>query len=108
FFEFHPTFCLVKDQVTKTILLRGTLEDGLYRFSFQLHKDNQTTPMQPRKEDYYVNFTAFNNNLRKLWMIVISLIKEMKTLLFVHLALRQRATGSLFQIPYLLLLILLN
>ncbi|RVW59875.1 Retrovirus-related Pol polyprotein from transposon RE1 [Vitis vinifera] len=32
FFEFHPRFFFVKDQVTKKILLQGSLEHGLYRF----------------------------------------------------------------------------
>lgn len=36
FFEFHPEFCFVKDQVTKEILLKGILKRGLYQFI--LHK----------------------------------------------------------------------
>lgn len=33
YFEFHPTFCVVKSQVNSEILLRGTLDkDGLYTF----------------------------------------------------------------------------
>ena len=32
FFEFHPTFCLVRDQDSKEIILRGILENGLYKF----------------------------------------------------------------------------
>lgn len=32
FFEFHPDFCCVKSQVTKQILLEGTVKDGLYMF----------------------------------------------------------------------------
>lgn len=31
-FEFHPTVYFVKDPITKSILLRGTLKDGLYQF----------------------------------------------------------------------------
>ncbi|KAL5574882.1 hypothetical protein UlMin_016581 [Ulmus minor] len=31
FFEFHPFFCFVKYQVTKKLLLKGTLHKGLYR-----------------------------------------------------------------------------
>lgn len=33
FFEFHPHFCLVKDQTTQEVLLRGTLHNGLYKFN---------------------------------------------------------------------------
>ena len=32
FFEFHPEYCVVKSQVTKKIVLRGQLRDGLYVF----------------------------------------------------------------------------
>lgn len=33
YFEFHPTFCLVKSQVNNQVLLRGHLgDDGLYSF----------------------------------------------------------------------------
>lgn len=32
FFEFHPDFCLVKDLQTKAIILKGTLDQGLYHF----------------------------------------------------------------------------
>ncbi|XP_020237712.1 uncharacterized protein LOC109816943 [Cajanus cajan] len=33
FFEFHPSFCLVKSQATKEVLLHGTVgPDGLYQF----------------------------------------------------------------------------
>ncbi|RVW64436.1 Retrovirus-related Pol polyprotein from transposon RE1 [Vitis vinifera] len=33
FFEFHSSYFFVKDQVTKKILLKGWLRDGLYEFS---------------------------------------------------------------------------
>ncbi|RVW86356.1 Retrovirus-related Pol polyprotein from transposon RE1 [Vitis vinifera] len=33
FFEFHSSYFFVKDQVTKKILLKGRLRDGLYEFS---------------------------------------------------------------------------
>ena len=32
FVEFHPQFFLVKEQVTKKVLLKGYLERGLYKF----------------------------------------------------------------------------
>ena len=45
FFEFHPLFCLVKDQSTKAILLKGTLDKGLYRFN--LLKASTSRPQSP-------------------------------------------------------------
>ncbi|GFP84907.1 retrovirus-related pol polyprotein from transposon tnt 1-94 [Phtheirospermum japonicum] len=36
YFEFHPTSCYVKDQVTHQILLRVSLRNGLYKFDIQL------------------------------------------------------------------------
>ncbi|KAG8480057.1 hypothetical protein CXB51_025173 [Gossypium anomalum] len=33
FFEFHPTYCVIKDIKTQEILLRGQVHDGLYHFS---------------------------------------------------------------------------
>ncbi|KAG8478459.1 hypothetical protein CXB51_028363 [Gossypium anomalum] len=35
FFEFHPSYCVVKDIQTQEILLRGQVRDGLYHFSAQ-------------------------------------------------------------------------
>ncbi|KAG8500663.1 hypothetical protein CXB51_002624 [Gossypium anomalum] len=33
YFEFHPTYCVVKDIVTRETLLKGHIHDGLYQFS---------------------------------------------------------------------------
>ncbi|KAG8499323.1 hypothetical protein CXB51_005887 [Gossypium anomalum] len=33
FFEFHPSYCVIKDIQTREILLRGQVCDGLYHFS---------------------------------------------------------------------------
>ncbi|KAG8488538.1 hypothetical protein CXB51_016289 [Gossypium anomalum] len=33
FFEFHPSYCVIKDIQTQEILLRGQVRDGLYHFS---------------------------------------------------------------------------
>ncbi|KAK5819614.1 hypothetical protein PVK06_024630 [Gossypium arboreum] len=33
YFEFHPTFCVVKGIVTQETLLKGHIHDGLYQFS---------------------------------------------------------------------------
>lgn len=38
FFEFYPDFCLVKYQVSKTVLLEGRLKNGLYAFDANLTK----------------------------------------------------------------------
>ena len=41
FFEFHPNFCLVKDQVSKIVVLEGKLKGGLYAFdSSQIQLQN--------------------------------------------------------------------
>ncbi|KAG8475410.1 hypothetical protein CXB51_032233 [Gossypium anomalum] len=33
FFEFHPSYCVIKDIQTREILMRGQVRDGLYHFS---------------------------------------------------------------------------
>lgn len=33
YFEFHPSLCYVKDQITGQVLLQGTLHNGLYKFN---------------------------------------------------------------------------
>lgn len=43
YFEFHPHFCLVKDQVTQAVLLRGVLHDGLYKFDLGTPLSSPTT-----------------------------------------------------------------
>ncbi|KAK5803924.1 hypothetical protein PVK06_031573 [Gossypium arboreum] len=32
FFEFHPSYCVIKDIQTQEILMRGQVRDGLYQF----------------------------------------------------------------------------
>ncbi|CAA0817787.1 cysteine-rich RLK (RECEPTOR-like protein kinase) 8, partial [Striga hermonthica] len=44
FFEFHPSFCLVKDQDTKEVLLKRAAKDGLYSFYLQ------TKITEPKKQ----------------------------------------------------------
>ncbi|KAG8484033.1 hypothetical protein CXB51_023002 [Gossypium anomalum] len=36
FFEFHPSYCVIKDIQTRKILMRGQVRDGLYHFSASL------------------------------------------------------------------------
>lgn len=51
YFEFHPSFCLVKDQATGNILLKGLLQDGLY--SFKLNAS--TSSSQSQSSVYHVS-----------------------------------------------------
>lgn len=44
YFEFHPHSCYVKCQVTKKVLLRGILKDGLYYFPNLKLLSNSTPP----------------------------------------------------------------
>ncbi|KAL5565047.1 hypothetical protein UlMin_028211 [Ulmus minor] len=46
-FEFNSSSCFVKDQVTKTTLLRGILHKGLYRFDLRDERKNASG--QPSK-----------------------------------------------------------
>ncbi|CAA0824470.1 Unknown protein, partial [Striga hermonthica] len=46
-YSLNPSYCLVKDQTTKDILLKGNVRDGLYHFSLQRTKvfgDHQKAP----------------------------------------------------------------
>ena len=40
FFEFHPTNCFVKDQVSKKVLLQGALDGGLYKLNLNKAKES--------------------------------------------------------------------
>ncbi|KAK6120608.1 hypothetical protein DH2020_045641 [Rehmannia glutinosa] len=44
FFEFNPSFCLVKDQCTGNVLLQGALRNGLYSFSLSSSKSSASQP----------------------------------------------------------------
>lgn len=39
FFEFYPDYCVVKDILTKKVLLQGNASKGLYKFVF-VHSKN--------------------------------------------------------------------
>lgn len=51
FFEFHPTYCVIKDIKTNDTLLKGHIRDGLYHFSmsavdsFVAHTKLQNKPV---------------------------------------------------------------
>ena len=54
YFEFHPTFCLVKSQVSKEVLLKGLVgQDGLYQFPDLL---------QLPKSKSFVNTTVYSGS----------------------------------------------
>lgn len=40
FFEFYSSFCVVKDMLTKKILLQGNAFKGLYKFGFVNSKNS--------------------------------------------------------------------
>lgn len=55
FFEFHHSFCCVKDPLTGKVLLQGTLHDGLYRFPITSSPDHlPTTKLFPSGLNYYI------------------------------------------------------
>ncbi|KAA3481454.1 Retrovirus-related Pol polyprotein from transposon TNT 1-94 [Gossypium australe] len=65
FFEFHPTYCVVKDIKTREPLLRGHIRDGLYQFSLpvlstQLVEATSTTSSTLQN-------TSANCNVFSLW-----------------------------------------
>jgi histone deacetylase 1/2 len=60
FFEFHPTFCLVKSQATSEVLLHGIVgADGLYKFASPL--DSNSTLNKCSKQCNSVSL--FNSSL---------------------------------------------
>ncbi|KAL3634153.1 hypothetical protein CASFOL_021207 [Castilleja foliolosa] len=67
FFEFHPFFCLVKDQVTQTTLLKGTLKEGLYQFTLDHpgHSDNKGDMLQNKHQAFTV--VSCNDLDIKIW-----------------------------------------
>lgn len=45
FFEFHPSYCVVKSQISKEVLLQGKVgQDGLYHFPNLLHPPRKLAP----------------------------------------------------------------
>lgn len=65
FFEFHPLSCFVKDQSTKQVILKGILDQGLYRFT--LHKPPQ--PLHSHSKSTISN--AFNKSSSGLPTVLI-------------------------------------
>ena len=45
FFEFHPSYCVVKSQASKEVLLKGKVgQDGLYHFPNLLQPSRKSAP----------------------------------------------------------------
>lgn len=42
FFEFHPSYCVIKDIQTQEILMQGQVRDGLYQFSAVSEDDSHS------------------------------------------------------------------
>ncbi|KAL3642739.1 hypothetical protein CASFOL_013554 [Castilleja foliolosa] len=61
YFEFHPSYCLVKDQVTGEEVLRGSVKDGLYKFD--LSKDVTEDRNQSMKPYFSVNVAEAKNKI---------------------------------------------
>lgn len=56
FFEFRLTYCCVKNQLKKVILLKGILTSGPYTFNLDLFKSPHThvsSPMQHNSPQSY-------------------------------------------------------
>ena len=45
-FEFHPNFCLIKDQVSEIVVMEGKLKDGLYAFDSSQIQLQKSAPSQ--------------------------------------------------------------
>lgn len=52
FFEFHPSYCIVRDAVSKEVLLRGSKSDGLYKLDFSLMCDQSRYPNVQYKSSF--------------------------------------------------------
>lgn len=65
YFEFHPTYCVIKDMVTREILLTGSIHDGLYQFSVPVVSTPPTTA--PFVAHSQVSHTVSNSSVFALW-----------------------------------------
>lgn len=63
YFEFFPNFCYVKDQVTKKILLHGSLKNGLYAFHLPLKSSNSNNSVI---KDSSSQLSVFHANLSQV------------------------------------------
>lgn len=62
YFEFYPKYCLVRDMLTKNILLQGNSENGLYKFNSRNYDNYE-------KGQQHCNFSEKENhiNMFDLW-----------------------------------------
>ena len=74
FFEFHAFSCFVKDQISKSILLEGKLDNGLYvfdrdqlRISSQPAASTSVSSIAPRNSFAFVVSNNANQNVYTLW-----------------------------------------
>ncbi|KAG8492772.1 hypothetical protein CXB51_010240 [Gossypium anomalum] len=61
FFEFHPSFCVIKDIQTQEILMRGQVRDGLYHFF------PTATASSPSIHNTIFHHQSVENDLFNLW-----------------------------------------
>ncbi|KAH6827086.1 hypothetical protein C2S53_004692 [Perilla frutescens var. hirtella] len=69
FFEFYPTFYLVKDQVTRATLLTGKLDCGLYCFNLTNSPPSSSASIQPSHHSQPAAFASSleNKDSLSLW-----------------------------------------
>ncbi|KAG8491110.1 hypothetical protein CXB51_014286 [Gossypium anomalum] len=64
FFEFHSSYCVIKDAQTQEVLMRGQFRDGLYHFTIGQPVSSATVPSIHNTE---VLPRSVNNNVFDLW-----------------------------------------
>ncbi|KAG8489057.1 hypothetical protein CXB51_017047 [Gossypium anomalum] len=61
FFEFHPSYCVIKDIQTQEILIRGQVRDGLYQFSAR------SSGLSPSAHSAVVQYSSPADDVFSLW-----------------------------------------
>ncbi|KAG8475942.1 hypothetical protein CXB51_032958 [Gossypium anomalum] len=61
FFEFHPSYCVIKDIQTQEILMRGQVRDGLYQFSAG------SSALPPSVHSTFVQGSSLTDDVFTLW-----------------------------------------
>lgn len=65
FFEFHPTYCVIKDIITRETLLKGHIRDGLYHFSVPVMSTQSVEA--PVANSSVLQHTSKDCNVFSLW-----------------------------------------
>lgn len=60
--EFYDSFCAIKDKGTGTVLLEGTIKDGLYQVKTASTKNNQEVTGQKFTSVTFVSCLAASRN----------------------------------------------